>query len=135
MSRRTAKPLTWAFAGIKTSNGDVDLKALVDQKDQLVSQLRKDKYEDLIDHYQFDLIRGTARFTGSDTLDVAGRTLHANRFYRASQSVPYRWILATLPASRFRISAIRPGRSMISLRSFRSRIMIVSGVCRITSCA
>ena len=80
MSRRTAKPLTWAFAGIKTSNGDVDLKALVDQKDQLVSQLRKDKYEDLIDHYQFDLIRGTARFTGSDTLDVAGRTLHANRF-------------------------------------------------------
>ncbi len=77
------------FAGIETRSGNVDLKALVDQKAELVTQLRTDKYEDLIDHYEFDLIRGTARFTGSDTIDVAGRILHANRFLIATGASPW----------------------------------------------
>ncbi|MCH7583687.1 MAG: mercury(II) reductase [Acidobacteria bacterium] len=77
------------FAGVETRTGGVNLKALVDQKAELVAQLRTDKYEDLIDHYEFDLIRGTARFTRPDTVEVAGRTLHANRFLIATGASPW----------------------------------------------
>ncbi len=77
------------FAGIETRNGQVDLKALVGQKDELVSQLRKEKYEDLIEHYEFDLIHGAARFTGPDTIDVDGRILHADRYLIATGASPW----------------------------------------------
>ena len=77
------------FAGLDTRNGKVDLTALVDQKDQLVAKLRRDKYEDLIDHYEFDLIKGGARFTGPDTIDVDGRPLRASRYLIATGASPW----------------------------------------------
>ena len=77
------------FAGIETRTGNVDLKALVAQKEHLVAKLRKDKYEDLIEHYEFDLIRGTARFTGPETIDVDGRALRAGRFLIATGASPW----------------------------------------------
>ena len=77
------------FAGIETHNGKVNLKALVDQKAELVAQLRKGKYEDLIDHYELDLIHGTARFTGPDTIDVDGRALRAGKYLIATGASPW----------------------------------------------
>ena len=77
------------FAGLDTRNGKVDLTALVDQKNQLVAKLRRDKYEDLIDHYELDLIHGTARFTGPDTIDVDGRPLRASRYLISTGASPW----------------------------------------------
>ncbi|MCH7846156.1 MAG: FAD-dependent oxidoreductase, partial [Acidobacteria bacterium] len=72
------------FAGVPTSNGDVDLPALVAQKQGLVDQLRKEKYADLVDIYDFDLIAGAARFTGPDTIEVDGRRMKAFRYLIAT---------------------------------------------------
>ncbi|MED5053833.1 mercuric reductase, partial [Anoxybacillus rupiensis] len=39
------------FLGLNTSAGSVDLKKLMEQKDELVRELRQQKYVDLIDEY------------------------------------------------------------------------------------
>ena len=72
------------FAGVPTSAGDVDLPALVAQKQDLVDQMRQEKYADLVDIYEFDLITGAARFTGSDTIEVDGRPMKAFRYLIAT---------------------------------------------------
>src|SRR5215218_9133281 len=56
------------FPGITTST------------DGLVAEMRQEKYLDLIDHYGWDLLRGTARFTDSETLLVDDEPLQAERY-------------------------------------------------------
>lgn len=77
------------FAGVPTTAGAVDLPALVAQKDQLVATMRHEKYEDLLDIYGIDLIRGEARFTGPDTVEVDGRRVRAGRFLVATGVAPW----------------------------------------------
>lgn len=77
------------FAGVPTFGGIVDLPALVAQKDELVATMRQEKYEDLIDVYGIDLIRGEARFTGPDTVEVDGRHVRAGRFLVATGAAPW----------------------------------------------
>jgi mercuric reductase len=77
------------FAGVPTSSGAVDLPALVAQKDQLVATMRQEKYEDLFDIYGIDLLRGEARFTGPDTVEVDGQEMRAGRFLVATGAAPW----------------------------------------------
>ncbi len=77
------------FSGVPTSRGDADLKALIARKDEVVQELRQEKYLDLAAHYGFELVHGRARFTGSDSLDVDGRGLRARRFVIATGSAPW----------------------------------------------
>lgn len=77
------------FAGVPTTAGTVDLPALVAQKDELVTTMRHEKYEDLIDVYGIDLIRGEARFTGPDSVEVDGRQVRAGRFLIATGASPW----------------------------------------------
>lgn len=72
------------FAGVETSSGDLDLSALVASKDELVGVLRQEKYANLLDVYDIDLIRGTAIFTGPDRVEVDGRPVVAGRFLIAT---------------------------------------------------
>lgn len=67
------------FAGLKTTTNGVDMPALVAQTDQLVAEMRRDKYEDLLDIYEIDLIRGEARFVGAEHVEVDGDRLNPDR--------------------------------------------------------
>jgi len=77
------------FAGVPTSGGEVDLPALVAQKDEMVASMRQEKYENLLDVYGIDLIRGTTRFTGPDTVEVDGKEMRAGRFLVATGASPW----------------------------------------------
>src|SRR5690625_4880643 len=48
------------FTGLSTSAGEVDLASLVNQKNELVNELRNQKYINLIDEYGFELKIGRA---------------------------------------------------------------------------
>ncbi|MGQ0826701.1 MAG: mercury(II) reductase [Actinomycetota bacterium] len=76
------------FAGITTSATPPDLAALVSAKDELVAQLRHDKYSDLVDAYGFEVISGRALFTGPHSVEVDGRPLHAGAFLIATGAAP-----------------------------------------------
>lgn len=68
------------FDGIETAAGGVDLAELVQSKDELVGVLRQEKYANLLELYGIDLISGTAKFAGPNSVDVDGRLLSANRY-------------------------------------------------------
>jgi mercuric reductase len=72
------------FPGVNTSAGGVDLGVLVASKDELVGVLRQEKYANLLDVYGIDLITGTAKFTGPDSVEVDGRQVTARRFLIAT---------------------------------------------------
>jgi mercuric reductase len=76
------------FTGLKTSAGEVDLDALVNQKDELVSELRNQKYVELIDEYGFELIEGEAKFVNENTVDVNGKRINAKSFLIATGASP-----------------------------------------------
>lgn len=68
------------FAGITGSAGLVDWRALVTQKQALVDELRKAKYEDLLPEYpSVSYIEGRAQFTGKGTEISVGDTLYTPR--------------------------------------------------------
>ena len=77
------------FAGVPTSRGEVDLRALIARKGQVVDELRDEKYLDLAAHYGFELVRGHARFAGPDLVDVDRREIRARRFLIATGSAPW----------------------------------------------
>ncbi len=76
------------FTGVGTAAGTVDMAALVEQKDELVGRLRREKYEDLIGEYGWELIRGEAAFLDQGRLEVAGRTVSARNFLIATGASP-----------------------------------------------
>ena len=76
------------FTGLQTSAKEVDLASLVNQKDELVNELRNQKYTDLIDEYGIDLINGEAKFIDENTVEVNGKKLSAKRFLIATGASP-----------------------------------------------
>jgi mercuric reductase len=77
------------FAGISTSQDGVDAGALIARKSDVVSMLRQEKYLDLADHYGFEIIKGSARFTGPNAIDVDGREIRAGSFLISTGSAPW----------------------------------------------
>lgn len=76
------------FPGAPTSAGPVDLAALVAHKDDLVGHLRKTKYADIAEAYDFPIIQGAATFDGPDTLLVDGRPVSATAVVVATGAEP-----------------------------------------------
>ncbi|MED1725022.1 mercury(II) reductase [Paenibacillus pasadenensis] len=76
------------FLGLHTSASAVDLAQLVEQKNELVAEMREQKYEHLIGEYGFELIRGEAKFVDEKTIEVSGRKLTAKRFLIATGASP-----------------------------------------------
>jgi mercuric reductase len=76
------------FAGIETLAGAVDLGALVAQKDELVRRLRRERYEQLIAGYGWEIVRGEASFADGRTLRVGGEDLRAGRYVLATGASP-----------------------------------------------
>ncbi|HUX86974.1 MAG TPA: FAD-dependent oxidoreductase, partial [Chloroflexota bacterium] len=76
------------FAGVATRNGNVDLATLVHQKDELVVQLRNEKYLDLIGDYGWDLVRGEAHFGDDGFLQVNEDAVRARKILLATGASP-----------------------------------------------
>ena len=76
------------FDGVKTAAQGVDLARLVDQKDELVGRLRREKYEDLVAEYGWELLRGEAAFLDEGHIQVADRIISARSFLVATGASP-----------------------------------------------
>ncbi|MEU2607699.1 mercury(II) reductase [Streptomyces albus] len=89
--------LAQPFPGISTEAGPVDFGALIGGKTALVDAMRKDKYEDLAGEYGWQILHGTAAFTGEaggPTLQVAldgggTTTIEAEHYLIATGSQPW----------------------------------------------
>ena len=80
--------LTNPFPGVPTLARDVDLGALVMQKDQLVTRLRETKYADVANAHGFEIRRGEASFLDPDTLVMDGDPVAAGSVVLATGAEP-----------------------------------------------
>jgi len=110
------------FPGITTSADGLDPVALVAGKDELVRSLRQEKYLDLIEHYGFELLQGTARFTGPDTLAVDGEPLQAERYLIATGASP-----AVPPIEGLAEAGYLTSTSALELSELPRRLVVVGG--------
>lgn len=79
---------TNAFSGIKLSAQAVDLDSLMQQKNELVNNLRNQKYVNLIDEYGIQLIIGAAKFISENQIKVADQLYTSKRFLIATGASP-----------------------------------------------
>ncbi|TAN37290.1 MAG: mercury(II) reductase [Verrucomicrobia bacterium] len=78
-----------AFAGIRGEAAPVDFEAVIRQKDELVSQLRKAKYVDVLDAYdRVSLVEGRARLESPRAVRVNGVAYEGSRLLIATGSRP-----------------------------------------------
>src|SRR5699024_3921617 len=85
-TRQTA--LSNPFPGAPTAAGPVDLGALVDQKDQLLTGLRETKYVEVAAAHGFEIRHGHASFLDADTLMIDGTPVAAGAIVLATGAHP-----------------------------------------------
>ena len=78
-----------SFPMVPTSAGDVDVPALMAQKQDLIDSLRQAKYVGVADAHGFPIRRGHARFTGPETLEVDGEPLVGAAYVIATGAAPH----------------------------------------------
>lgn len=108
------------FAGVATRAGEVDLPALIAQKDDLVGALRQGKYLDLVDAYGFEIIRGTARFADAETVEVDGRSIRARAFLIATGASP-----AVPPIPGLEEAGYLTSTGALELKELPSRVAVI----------
>lgn len=108
------------FAGVATQAGEVDLPALVAQKNDLVGVLRQEKYLDLINAYGFEVIRGTARFADAETVEVDGRSIRARAFLIATGASP-----AVPPIPGLEEAGYLTSTSALELKELPARLAVI----------
>jgi len=77
------------FPGIHTEAGPVDFAALIAGKDEIVTDLRQEKYLNLATEYGIELIEGDARFTAGPAIHVGGRRIEAAHYLIATGAEPH----------------------------------------------
>jgi len=77
------------FDGIGIRQVDVDLRRLVAKKDEVVREMREEKYIDLASRHGFEVVRGHARFAGPDRLAVDDHEIVAAHILIATGARPW----------------------------------------------
>ncbi len=77
------------FSGIQSTSRITDFKALMQQKQDLVLDLRQAKYVDIVkDLHNIEIINGRARLLTRDTVEVNGRKIPADKILIATGAAP-----------------------------------------------
>lgn len=79
---------TAPYQGIRTHLDGIDLPALRSQQRSLIATLRQEKYEELVDFYGWELLRGTARFLDLETVAVGERRIRPRTVLLATGARP-----------------------------------------------
>lgn len=110
------------FRGVPTSADEVDLAAVVEQKDELVGWLRQAKYADVAAAWGFEILSGTARFRDGEVLEVDGRPLRARGYVVATGAQPHVGGIAGLEQVGYLTST-----TAMELRDLPASLVIIGG--------
>jgi mercuric reductase len=77
------------FKGVEIQQKSVEFPALIAKKDAVAEELREEKYVNLAAHYGFEIIRGHARFSEPQRLDVDGHEIEAAHIVIATGSAAW----------------------------------------------
>ncbi len=112
-----------AFAGIRARVDAPDFGAIMRQKDELVTELRQAKYEDVLAAYpSVTLVHGRGRMRTDGAIDVDGRTLRAGKILLATGASPWAPPIPGLADTRFLTST-----EALALQSLPASLVVVGG--------
>lgn len=78
------------FRGVHTTAGHLAWAQVLDQKDELVAQMRQSKYIDVLAAYpQITLIEGRARLTGGNGVEIDGESYTPNKIVITTGARPW----------------------------------------------
>lgn len=77
------------FPGIETAAYPVQMSALRRGTNEIVGDLRQDKYLDLAREYNWEILHGEARFVAGPVLEVGGQRIEATYYLVATGSSPW----------------------------------------------
>lgn len=112
------------FEGIRGISGIFDWKALLAQKQQLVDDLRKARYQDLLPEYpDVAYVTGRARFTGNgNEVDVDGTLYHPKKVILATGASP-----VLPPIDGIRSIRVLDSTSALELEILPESLLIIGG--------
>lgn len=112
-----------AAIGLGTGSGSVDYERLCAHRDQVVQQLRKERYLDVLQSASgLELVKGTARFIDNHTVEADDRRYQAERFLVAVGGVPYIPAIAGLERCDYLTS-----RSAMLMKRLPQSLVIIGG--------
>jgi len=100
----------------------LDVPAMIEHKNDLVSHLRRVKYEDLLERYDLELIRGEASFHDGETLQVGDEAMHARAYVIATGASATAPPIVGLAESGFLTST-----SALELKHIPARLAVIGG--------
>lgn len=78
-----------SYNGVSLGNPQLDFKGIINQKDELVLTLRKQKYVNVLDSLpNVTFFKGSAAFVSKNELKVDGKVLYGRKFIVATGSSP-----------------------------------------------
>lgn len=78
------------FNGVETIQGTLNWPQVIEHKDELVSELRKSKYSDVLEAYpEITYIEGYARLTGENGVEIDGRPYAPGKIVIATGAKPW----------------------------------------------
>lgn len=113
------------FDGVEGAGSVVDWKALILQKQQLVDDLRKAKYEDLLPQYpNISLVSGLAQFTGNTATElmVEGKVYQPKKVIIATGSAS-----ALPPINGIQSISALDSTQALELESLPDSLMVIGG--------
>ncbi|ARM75195.1 mercury(II) reductase [Acidianus manzaensis] len=101
----------------KYCNCKIDFFEIFKEEKELVSKLRKSKYEDVISSYDVELIQGKAYFISPSEIKVNNQIIEAEKFIIATGSSPYIPDIKGIKETGFwtNVEALNPDRKIDSL--------------------
>ena len=111
-----------AFPGLGLS-GELDFPRLMGQKDELVAELRAEKYVNIVrEDPNIDVLPGKARFVGPHELEVEGERVRAQRITIATGARPHIPGIPGLEGVPYLTS-----RTALELRELPERLIVIGG--------
>lgn len=105
--------------GVEAADVHIDVPAIIKRKRELVDYFAEDRVQDL---KEFPLVRGRARFIDSDTIDVDGRRITADRFIVATGSR-----IVAPPIAGLREAGFLLSDDVLDLKTIPASVAVIGG--------
>jgi mercuric reductase len=114
------------YPGLKPCSMEVDFAALVAQKDEVVQDYRKKKYESLVDG-RIHIEKGHVQFVDPHTVEINGKRLHGDKILIATGSRPAVPEIEGLDRVPYLTSDLLTADEPMELKEFPRSLLIVGG--------
>lgn len=116
------------YGGLHPAPMDLDFRALIEQKDEIIQGYRAKKYQSIVsDSKRIQVLKGEARFSAAREITVSGTTVTGSRFLVATGSSPGIPDIPGLSGTPYLTSDLLTSKEKMELTDLPKSLLIVGG--------